>query len=134
MKDPILFNPRLHAHLIPQIVKVHQQCILLPPYTIATFLPPLKIDVMTKYWERKAQDVTDGSRFIVIQMAQNATTEEEEVAGVVMLDMPGSETGPFRGEIGKLLVSPEHRERGIARRLMAKLEDVAVEKGKTMLV
>lgn len=48
--------------------------------------------------------------------------------------MPVTETGPFRGYVEKMLVDPKYRQRGIARQLMAKLEDVAREKGRTVLV
>lgn len=56
-----------------------------------------------------------------------------EVAGLVALNKPVTETGPFRGEVEKLLVSPNHRQKGIARRLMAELERVALEEGRWSL-
>jgi ribosomal protein S18 acetylase RimI-like enzyme len=48
--------------------------------------------------------------------------------------MPVTETGPFRGEVNKLMVSPRHRRRGIARRVMGLLEEVARERGRHLLV
>jgi len=48
--------------------------------------------------------------------------------------MPFSETGPFRGVVEKLLVSPTWREKGVARRLMGKLEDVAWQEGRWLIV
>ena len=45
----------------------------------------------------------------------------EEVAGYVCLRMPNAETGPFRGEVVKLMVSIRFRKIGVARRVMAKL-------------
>ena len=57
-----------------------------------------------------------------------------EVAGVVSLYMPETETGSHRSEVGRLLVSPEFRKRGLARGLMRVLEDVAREKGRWMVV
>ena len=69
-----------------------------------------------------------------MQIAPNPATGEEELAGYVMLGMPPSHTGPFRGIVEKLLVPPEHRKKGIARALMRKVEDVAREVGRTLLV
>lgn len=48
--------------------------------------------------------------------------------------MPVTETGPFRGEVEKLMVSPRHRLKGVARRLMDKLEAVARERHRELLV
>lgn len=60
-----------------------------------------------------------------------ATNEKgaEEAAGVVMLGMPLSQMGPFRRYVEKLLVRPTWRKRGIARRLMERLEVVGKERG-----
>ena len=54
--------------------------------------------------------------------------------GYVCLMMPITETGPFRGEVNKLMVSPNHRRKGVARRVMEKMEDVGRQRGRTMLV
>lgn len=51
-----------------------------------------------------------------------------------MLSKPYWETGPFRGYVEKLLVSPLCRRVGVARALMLKVEEVAREKGRTLLV
>jgi ribosomal protein S18 acetylase RimI-like enzyme len=57
---------------------------------------------------------------IIIQMAENQITGKLELAGYVMLGMPVTETGPFRGKVEKLLVAPEHRRKGIANGLDGK--------------
>ena len=72
---------------------------------------------------------------MIVQFAPPEVGENEgEVMGYVCLQMPVTETGPFRGEVVKLMVSPKHRRKGVARRVMEKLEEVAREKGRTMLV
>lgn len=55
------------------------------------------------------------------------------VAGTVQLlhDMPPNQ--PHRAEVAKLLVHPEHRRRGHARRLMAAVEAEARRMGRTLL-
>ena len=133
MEAPTILDPKLHSHFIPQFVKIHQQCITAAPYTIATFLPPLDTPSMEQWWESRFQEAVDGLRTVIMQLAQNKVTGEEELAGYVMLGKPISQTGPFRGIVEKLLVSPRHRRKGIAKRLMEKLEDVARESGRTLL-
>ncbi|KAL2429564.1 hypothetical protein ABEF95_007058 [Exophiala dermatitidis] len=54
---------------------------------------------------------------------------ELEVSGVVSLSTSTSQTGPFRALVEKLFVSPLHRRKGIARVIMAKLEQVALDHG-----
>ena len=134
MEQPILFDPKVHAYLIPSLAAAHSTCILNPPFMIATFLPPLKQNVMQAWWEDRAKEVAAAARRIILQLAPNTTTGEKEVVGVVALAMPVSETGPFRGYVEKLLVVPEHRQKGIARALMLKLEEAALTEGRTLLV
>jgi GNAT superfamily N-acetyltransferase len=134
MDEPVLFDPALHSHLASSFADIHKACITTAPYTIATFLPPLDDTRMTKWWEDRFKEVVDGQRVIVLQMAPNATTGEKELAGYVALHMPITETGPFRGAVEKLLVSPAHRNKGVARRVMEKLEEVAKENKRTLLV
>ncbi|EHY53226.1 hypothetical protein ABEF92_001621 [Exophiala dermatitidis] len=52
-----------------------------------------------------------------------------EVSGVVSLSTSTSQTGPFRALVEKLFVSPLHRRKGIARVIMSKLEQVALDHG-----
>lgn len=60
--------------------------------------------------------------------------EDAVVAGVVSLGFPDTETGKHRSEVGRLIVSPDYRKRGLARRMMEVLEVVAREKGRWMMV
>lgn len=161
MNSPILFNPKQHTHLLPQLVTIHMRCITEPTYTVATFLPPLNQDTMTAWWEDRVKEVEKGEREIFTQLAPMKEGEEVVVA-VVMLEMPFAETGPFRGVVQKLLVLPEYRyvillaplcssfvkdedwytdgklsvnrKMGIAKRMMRKLEEVAKERGRGLLV
>ena len=73
----------------------------------------------------------NGDAALVLQFAPESN---DEVAGYVVLGMPECETGPFRGEVLKLMVSIKYRRMGIARRLMMKLEEVAREKHRELLV
>ncbi|KAL6248520.1 hypothetical protein RBB50_004775 [Rhinocladiella similis] len=127
------------------IVHLHASCIL-NDYTLATFLPPLSYDQMSKWWQGQLNEVTTGLRHIIIHVSEVSDRSGKdlaapwssegrdwpllknglEVSGVVALSTPFSQTGPFRAIVQKLFVSPLHRQRGIARRMLVKLEDVAL--------
>jgi ribosomal protein S18 acetylase RimI-like enzyme len=108
--------------------------------TVASFLPPFETEErrqeILEWWKRKGEEtLTVGKEGKSARDIIYATVEPEgEVAGVVMLDKPFTETGPFRGGVEKLLVDPKFRRRGIAKALMEKLEEVAENQGRTYLV
>lgn len=128
MEPPVCFDAQKHRNLLPQIVDLHVDCVE-TDHTMATFLPPFndeKRHRMFAFWSNYAN--SPNTYTIILQLV------DEEVAGYVVLKDCGSETGRFRAEVLKLLVSPRHRKQGIARRLMEKLEEVALVKGLTMLM
>ena len=63
-----------------------------------------------------------------------APDKSREVIGVIMLMQHEAETGPFRAMAEKMFVSPDWRRKGVGWALMKGMEDVAREKGKTLLV
>ena len=129
-----LFDPVKDKHLIPQLAQIHADCIM-SDHTIANFLPPLDHTKLINYWLTRSSHIEEGEREIIIQATPDATIRgKEDLMGYVSLHMPPSETGPFRGRIEKLLVSPKHRQKGVARRVMEKLEEVAIARGRGLLV
>lgn len=133
LPPPVRFQPSQHQAIVDQLATIHRDCIL-QDGTLATFLPDeqgnLDITKIIKYWSDRSEQVTKGAREIIVQFTDPT---QSEVAGFVSLDMPFSETGPFRGMVEKMLVSPRHRYKGVARRAMAELETVAIERGRTVL-
>ncbi|KAJ7224857.1 acyl-CoA N-acyltransferase [Mycena haematopus] len=130
---PILFDPSndVHLSLIPSFADIHITCIE-TDHTLATFAPPLKRAVIIDWWKARVRDVIDGKRIIIMALADNAEGQQQ-LAGYVVLYRPLTETGPFRGEVEKLLVSPNFRRRGLARMLMKRLEEEAKIHGQTLL-
>lgn len=130
---PVRFEPFRHQAIVDQLAAIHRDCIF-QDGTLATFLPDeqgrLDIAKIIQFWSERSNQVSRGAREIIVQFTD---TTQSEVAGFVSLDMPFSETGPFRGMVEKMLVSPRHRYKGVARRVMAALERVAVERGRTVL-
>lgn len=131
-----LFSPSQHSHLIPYLAAIHASCIT-HDRTIATFLPPLSHEKLLTWWKERIAEVNDGKRLIFILLNQpepSARPKGPDVMGVVMLSMPYSETGPFRGIVEKLLVHKSFRGKGGARTLINALEAEAAKRGRTTLV
>nr|RBQ93549.1 hypothetical protein FVER53263_06139 [Fusarium verticillioides] len=125
-----------HGHLIPYLAAIHASCIT-HDRTIAEFLPPLSHEKLLAWWKERIAEVADGKRLIFILLNDcepGARPNGSDVVGVVMLNMPSSETGPFRGVVEKLLVHKAFRGRGGARTLISALEAEATKRGRTILL
>ncbi|KAF6813721.1 Acetyltransferase [Colletotrichum musicola] len=133
---PYIFSPTDHSHLIPYLAAIHASCIS-QDRTLATFLPPLSHEKLLGWWKERIAEVTAGTRMMLILLDESepgTKPKGTELMGVVMLRMPYSETGPFRGFVEKLLVSPKFRGRGGARMLMSALEGESIRRGRTLLM
>ena len=86
---------------------------------------------MLDYWLSISEDIEKSRTLMILQFSRE---DEAEVAGYACLMMPATETGPFRGEVNKLMVSPDHRRKGVGRQVMEALERVARERGRELLV
>ncbi|KAJ7036781.1 acyl-CoA N-acyltransferase [Mycena alexandri] len=130
----ILFDPAnpQHTALIPAFADIHIACIE-TDHMIANFTPPLKRDVIIAWWNDRVADVVDGKRLIFMVFAQDGEGQDQ-LAGYVILYRPLIEDGPFRAFVEKLLVSPNFRHRGLARKLMEKLDAEAKIRGQTLLM
>ncbi|KAM0555460.1 hypothetical protein ACHAO7_003087 [Fusarium culmorum] len=131
-----IFSPGQHGHLIPYLAAIHASCIT-HDRTIADFLPPLSHEKLLAWWKERIAEVADGKRLIFILLNQTepgVRPKGPDVIGVVMLYMPSSETGPFRGVVEKLLVQKASRRQGGAKTLMSTLETEAIKRGRTILL
>ena len=88
------------------------------------FHAPLSAEVAHGWW---AAIPRDG---VILLVAER----DGRIVGTVQLQPAESENGAHRGEVAKLLVHPVWRRQGIARALMATLEEEARAAGKTLLV
>ena len=129
MAQATLFDPSVHDGMVAQFADIQIACIE-SDKMVADYIPPLHHEKIKHWWAQKASHVAaepKGRQIIFMENNGRAT-------GVVMLQMNTTETGNYRGEVQKLIVSPHHRQKGIARRMMATLEEVAKAHGKTLLV
>jgi ribosomal protein S18 acetylase RimI-like enzyme len=88
------------------------------------FLPPLDPEEARAYW---AGVLKPG---VVLLVAE----EEERIVGSGQLHLEQRANGRHRAEVAKLMVDPAARGRRLGRRLMERLEAIAREEGRTLLV
>ncbi|KAK3686594.1 hypothetical protein LTR37_019655 [Vermiconidia calcicola] len=131
--------------ILDSIVNLHASCIL-NDHTVATFIPPLSQEQMHQRWMHLLKETTSGLRIIIVYISNVEDRNEslhdvvlpfgaiewpqispgKEVSGTASLSLPKTETGPFRGLVQNLFVSPHYRRRGIASKLLAELERQAL--------
>ena len=93
-----------------------------------SFVLPFEMADARAFWREKvAPSVASGRRVVLIASADG------RVAGTVQLDLDTPPNQPHRGEVAKLLVHPDFRRFGIARRLMVELERHAAEAGRSLV-
>lgn len=92
------------------------------------FVPPLDERINRHFWERVCGEVERGERVVVYGLIDG------RVIGCAHLALAGQPNGAHRAEVQKVLVLTSLRRRGIARTLMAAVEDEARRLGRWLLV
>ena len=80
-------------------------------------------------WWRSISPDVESHRLIVL-----TAREGDRIVGTVQLRLATLPNSRHRAEVAKLLVHRDARRRGIARRLLAAIDDVARREGRTLLV
>ena len=93
-----------------------------------SFMLPLTRERAQAFWHRVARDVAAGARALLV--AEDALG----ICGTVQLVFDLPENQPHRGDLAKMLVHHRARRQGLGEALMRAAEDVARERGKTLLV
>jgi ribosomal protein S18 acetylase RimI-like enzyme len=92
------------------------------------FILPFSQGDSEAFWRDKVVPaVRDGGRLLLVAWADG------RIAGSVQLDCDTPANQPHRAEIRKLLVHPEFRRQGIARRLMAEVERHALQLQRSLI-
>jgi GNAT superfamily N-acetyltransferase len=93
-----------------------------------SFVVPFSMDESRGFWlEKVLPGVRAGTRRVLIARLGDRSV------GTVQVDLAMPPNQQHRGEVLKLLVHPDARRRGIARRLMLALEDVARTEHRSLL-
>lgn len=94
-----------------------------------SFMWPLPRQKALAFWRGVADGVARGERALLV-----AEDVAGQVVGTVQLTMALPDNQPHRADVAKMLVHRRARRAGVAQRLMAALDEVAKEEGKTVLV
>ena len=92
------------------------------------FVAPVGNETADAYWQSVGAGIST-NRIRLIGALQNGV-----LLGAGQLRLEDSQNGEHRAEIVKILVHPQARRRGIARLLMAQLEQLAKDGGKSLLI
>lgn len=94
-----------------------------------SFMLPLSREKAVAFWRGVADGVARHERVLLV-----AEDRDGEIVGTVQMIVSQPDNQPHRGDIAKMLVHRKARRRGIAQRLIAAIDDVAREEGKSVLV
>jgi GNAT superfamily N-acetyltransferase len=92
------------------------------------FLPPLGAVAAREYWEGVLADIGRGARVLLV------ARDGGRIVGTVQLELALKPNASHRAEVQKLMVHTRARGQGFGRRLMAAVEDIARQAGRTLLV
>ena len=92
------------------------------------FLPPLRREDASGYWRAIFQEMAAGKRLVL------GAIDGERLVGSAQLELASKANALHRAEVQRVLVHRRVRRQGIAERLMRKVEEVARERGRSLLV
>ncbi|PXW14983.1 GNAT family N-acetyltransferase [Paraburkholderia caballeronis] len=94
-----------------------------------SFMLPLSRERARSFWRGVADGVERGERILLVAEEPDGT-----IVGTVQLIVAQPENQPHRADVAKMLVHRRARRRGIAQQLMAAVDDIARDAGKSVLV
>jgi GNAT superfamily N-acetyltransferase len=94
-----------------------------------SFMLPLSRETAIAFWRGVADGVARGERVLLV-----AEDGQGRIVGTVQMITSLPDNQPHRADVAKMLVHRRARRRGVGQRLMAALEAVARQEGKTVLV
>lgn len=120
-------GPREAAEAVEALADVLLDCV--EGGASVSFMWPLPRERALAFWRGVADGVARGERALLV--AEDAAGR---IVGTVQLVMSMPDNQPHRADVAKMLVMRKARRAGIGQRLMAALDEVAREEGKTVLV
>ena len=93
-----------------------------------SFMHPLSLHDASRFWAASLASADRGERIVL-----GAFDRDELIATVtLLLDLPPNQ--PHRAEIAKMMTRLSHRNRGVATALLRTAEQMALDRGRTLLV
>src|SRR5690349_5914655 len=92
------------------------------------FLPPLAREEASAYWSGIFHEVGTHKRLLL------AAIHDGRLIGSAQLELASKPNALHRAEVQRVLVHRSMRRQGVAERLMRKIEELARERGRTLLV
>lgn len=92
------------------------------------FHTPLTQSDAGSYWHKVEQGLQTGERLLAVKFIG------EKLAGAIQLSLCLKANGLHRAEVEKLMVHTQYRQHGIAKQLLAGIEDIALSHQRTLLV
>ncbi len=92
------------------------------------FILPISLEKAEAFWAGKLSAIEAGEAILMV------ARDGEDIVGVVMLALAPQDNGRHRAEVAKLMVHPDHRRKGLARKLMAAIDGLARAQGRWLLV
>lgn len=92
------------------------------------FLPPIDRNEANDYWAGVASALKAGGRILAV------ATIDDRIVGAVQLALESRANGNHRAEVMKLMVRREARGQGVGKELMRRIESIARENGRTLIV
>ncbi|HEJ9660543.1 TPA: GNAT family N-acetyltransferase [Proteus mirabilis] len=120
------YDEKISENKIEQLTKLLYRCVLggaSVGYTDAE----TQVDDMRNYWLSVNHSLSKNSFKLVTVEIDN------KIVGVVGLDLCTKPNGLHRAEVCKLLVLPNYRGKGLAKKLMSEVEQLAWRLGLTLL-
>lgn len=92
------------------------------------WLAPLSEADAKDYWLSVQAQVEAGNKILLVAQ------QDERVVGAVQIALESRRNGDHRGEVQKLVVHMSYRRQGIARQLMERLDAIAKQANRSLLV
>ncbi|MCK7615435.1 GNAT family N-acetyltransferase [Roseibium sediminicola] len=121
-----LLTPAEVRAAVPQLAALLMACV--EDGAGIGFILPLSREKAEAFWESRLPALEAGEAFLMVAKDGN------EIAGVVMLALAPQDNGLHRAEVAKLMVHPGHRRKGLARKLMAAIDGLALSLDRWLLV
>ncbi|CTQ52888.1 Acetyltransferase [Roseibium album] len=111
---------------VPDLAQLLQACV--EDGAGIGFILPLPRQKAETFWQQGIPALESGDAYLMV------AREGDEIAGVVVLTLAPQDNGQHRAEVAKLMVHPNHRRKGVARKLMTAIDGLALSLDRWLLV